>query len=84
MFLRSRAVYKGSKIDWDIDECSDSLPKPKKIRKELTTSKKPSPIVNRFELLDMEGSGDGSLEDGHSTSLHKTVLVPLANGDVVD
>jgi hypothetical protein len=94
IFSRSRAVYKGFKIDWDIDECAEELPKPRKpSRKEITPvwrtililsipdkahipsittdnfqAKKVTAAMNRFELLNMDGSDDGSHDDTFQTA----------------
>lgn len=61
--MMSRAVYKGSKIEWDTDECSAPLERrrqPNVISKE--TTKKEAPLMNRFQLLNMDGDEE-SLED---------------------
>lgn len=65
----SRMIYKGSKIDWGEDECAGPLEKPQRSRKEtLPTKKKDVPPVNRFQLLNMDGSEDGSLDENHDTN----------------
>ena len=67
--MMSRAVYKGMKIDWDIDECSQPFPKaystPKKDHSAPPSKNKASTTVNRFQMLNMDGDGteDGSNED---------------------
>ena len=62
----SRIVYKGMKIDWSPDECAQPLPKtqhaPKKENNQLLTKKNP-PINNRFQMLDIDGTEDGSQDD---------------------
>ena len=64
----SRAIYKGMKIEWFLDECAQPLPKVQHApRKENipTASKKLNPMVNRFQMLNMDGTEDGSDdEDG--------------------
>jgi hypothetical protein len=63
------STYKGSKIEWDNDECAAPLERPVLARKENPPSKKKdTPLMNRFQLLNMDGTDDGSEEDGHDTS----------------
>lgn len=67
--LTIRSTYKGSKIEWDNDECAAALDKPIPARKEnLPTKKKDAPLMNRFQLLNMDGTEDGSEDDDHDTS----------------
>lgn len=63
-FLTSNRTYKGSKIEWDEDECAAPLPKPQ-FRQENAAPKKKddAPIANRFHLLNMDDSESGSLDD---------------------
>ena len=54
--------YKGSKIDWDVDECAQPLefPTQAKARKDIQPAEKASgkTMANRFHLLDLEDDGD--------------------------
>ncbi|KAL8400241.1 hypothetical protein RB594_000575 [Gaeumannomyces avenae] len=59
--MMSRFKFKGSKIDWDVDECAQPLDRarPPKPRKETPPAKKPaSAITNRFHLLNMDDDED--------------------------
>ncbi|KAK2604829.1 hypothetical protein N8I77_007727 [Diaporthe amygdali] len=58
--MMSRAKYKGSKIDWDVDECDQPFaetPQPKP-RQHTPIRKHGSGMANRFNLLDIEDDGD--------------------------
>ncbi|KAE9374740.1 hypothetical protein N431DRAFT_543975 [Stipitochalara longipes BDJ] len=67
--MMSRATYKGAKIEWDNDECAAPLEKPTLARKEnLAAKKKDAPLMNRFQLLNMDGTEDDSDDDEHDTS----------------
>ena len=64
--LMSRAKYKGLKIDFYPDECAQPLPVIQRTPK--TTNAKPAlkeknSMVNRFQLLNMDGTEDGSSSD---------------------
>lgn len=62
----SRAMYKGMKIEWYSDECALPLPKQQWTpRKENTPQpvKRPNTAVNRFQMLNMDGTEDDS-DDG--------------------
>ena len=57
------STYKGSKVEWDHDECAGPLEQPLQPRKEnLPPKKKQEPLMNRFQLLNMDGS-EGSVSD---------------------
>ena len=58
----SRGTYKGMRIEWYPDECAQPLPKTESLsKKENTTpAKKLSPMVNRFQMLNIDGTEDGS------------------------
>ena len=60
--MMSRGTYKGMRIEWYPDECAQPLPKTQHApKKENTTSaKKFSPMVNRFQMLNIDGTEDGS------------------------
>ena len=66
--LMSRATYKGMKIEWYPDECSQPLPKsqhaPKKENLRSPEAKKLTSAINRFQMLHMDSDGteDGSEE----------------------
>ena len=58
------SVYKGCKIEWDTDECTAALEKPQQHRREnIPPKKKNAPVMNRFQLLDLDGTEDGSQND---------------------
>ena len=63
----SRAAYKGMRIEWYPDECAQALPKtpsiPKKTVKPAGT-KKPPNVLNRFQMLNMDGSAEDSSTEG--------------------
>ncbi|KAK7938110.1 uncharacterized protein PG986_014978 [Apiospora aurea] len=69
--MMSRAKYKGSKIDWDLDECAQPLrveqkpppPKPQRI----PSPKKPAVSINRFATLRLDDEDDES-DDKFDTS----------------
>jgi len=68
MLILSR-TYKGAKIEWDSDECAAPLERPVLARKEnLPAKKKDPPLMNRFQLLNMDGNEDDSEDDEHDTS----------------
>lgn len=71
----SRAMYKGMRIEWYPDECAQPLLKaPFLPRKETIqrSGKKSNPISNRFQMLNMDGTEDGTDE----ASDEDTVDVP--------
>ena len=65
--MMSRATYKGMKIEWYPDKCAQTLPKAQHIsRKE---NRGPSPAtksnaaLNRFQLLGLDGTENGSSDE---------------------
>ena len=77
------STYKGSKIEWSNDECAGPLVKPRQFGQENIAPKKKNnaPMINRFQLLTMDGTEGGSDEEDHNTSrnsrspVSKTLLV---------
>ena len=71
--MMSRAAYKGMKIEWYADECAQPLPKiqhaPRKENMGPSPAKKPDITVNRFQLLGIDGSEDGSSDEDEPTVL---------------
>ena len=64
--MMSRATYKGMKIEWYPDECTQPLPKSQSTPKSENAqqpSKKSQSMVNRFQMLNIDGTEDGSEED---------------------
>ena len=62
----SRAMYKGMRIEWYADECALPLPKMQHVPKKENVPapvKKPSTTVNRFQMLNLDGTEDESEED---------------------
>ncbi len=54
-------TYKGSKIDWDVDECAqpfDPVPIVKPKKEPAPPKKAPSATRNRFQLLNLDDDGD--------------------------
>ena len=67
--MMSRASYKGLKIEWYADECAEPLPKALSVSKKenVPPSKgKVMPVMNRFDLLNLDGPNDGSEDEGLS------------------
>lgn len=65
--LMSRGTYKGMRIEWYPDECAQPLPKVEYPPRKETISllaKKLNPIANRFQMLSLGGTEDGSEDDG--------------------
>ncbi|TVY64262.1 Negative regulator of differentiation [Lachnellula suecica] len=60
--MMSRATYKGSKIEWDYDECAAPLQVPPKYQKENIQPKKKDAPLNRFHLLNMDDDDDDELD----------------------
>ncbi|KAF6842685.1 hypothetical protein CMUS01_02877 [Colletotrichum musicola] len=70
--MMSRAKYKGSKIDWGIDECAQPLEE-QRVRPSSTQGHPQkhamNPMANRFELLNLDGEDDdGTASDTHPRS----------------
>ncbi|KAF2268030.1 hypothetical protein CC78DRAFT_34174 [Lojkania enalia] len=69
--MMSRTAYKGLRIEWYPDECATPLPRPpSKVQSSMQpVLMKPMPIMNRYALLDMDGSDvDSDSEDSFVTS----------------
>jgi hypothetical protein len=60
--MMSRMMYKGKKIEFYPDNCEQPLPELTftKSRRESKVPQKLNPLANRFEMLNMEGTEDGS------------------------
>lgn len=80
--MMSRAMYKGMKIEWYPDECALPLPRQQWIPKKENV---PQPIgkthvaLNRFHLLNMDGTEDGSdhgSEEGASDEVTLSEAMP--------
>jgi len=68
MLLTICSAYRGSKVAWDGDECSASLAKPEQPPKvTLAPKKKEAPLMNRFQLLNMDES-ENDLDSDDDTS----------------
>ena len=76
--MMSRQTYKGMKIEWYPDECSQPLPKmqyaPKKENRAAPQPKKLASAMNRFQMLNMDGSED----DAEETDEEPTVLSDIS------
>lgn len=77
--MMSRATYKGMKIEWYPDECSQPLPKmpytPKKENLAPPQPKKSASTLNRFQMLNMDN--DGTEDGSEETDEEPTVLSGL-------
>lgn len=64
-------AYKGSKIDWDSDECAAPLEQPQNASRkdEPLPIAKSTTMMNRFQLLNMDVSDDNSLDDEHDKDI---------------
>ena len=64
--MMSRAAYKGMKIEWYSDECSKPLQEilhaPKKVKQAAPQPKKFASAMNRFQMLNMDGT-ESDLEE---------------------
>lgn len=70
--MMSRAAYKGMRIEWYPDECAQPLPRMQYVPKKENAAqpaKKVNPMVNRFQMLNMDGTenGDEDSSDEEST-----------------
>ncbi|TPX08966.1 uncharacterized protein E0L32_009545 [Thyridium curvatum] len=73
--MMSRALYKGSKIEWDVDECAqpyDPEPVLKPRRNSQPRKAAANPMLNRFQLLNLD---DGDEEDDIAASLQQSKKV---------
>ncbi|MCJ1472724.1 hypothetical protein MMC13_001373 [Lambiella insularis] len=64
--MMSRGAYKSARIEWYPDECAQSLPSCHYVVKKesvVQTAKTLNPMANRFQMLNMDGTEDGSEED---------------------
>lgn len=54
--LHVSSKYKGSKIEWDVDECAQPLPtESHRVQTQVPPTRRPmNPMANRFELLRLE------------------------------
>ncbi|MCJ1390529.1 hypothetical protein MMC18_003389 [Xylographa bjoerkii] len=66
--MMSRGAYKTARIEWFPDECAQPLPKIQHLPKKENTApvKTSNPMGNRFQMLNMDGTEDGSEEDNES------------------
>ena len=68
--MMSRGAYKTARIEWYPDECAQPFPKIQPLlRREHTapSAKNLNPMVNRFQMLNMDGTEDGSEEDNEES-----------------
>ena len=84
--MMSRVTYKGMKIEWYFDECSQPLPKsthfPKKENQPLPQPKKSTSAMNRFQMLNMDGAEDKTSDESEETDEEPTVLSGLSSMNV--
>ncbi|KAI9828047.1 MAG: hypothetical protein M1832_003574 [Thelocarpon impressellum] len=78
--MMSRTTYKGLKIEWFADECAEPLPRTPVAAKENAPppAKRAMPVMNRFDLLNLDGSEDTSDDEVHGHAR------PPASGSVFD
>lgn len=71
--MMSRVAYKGMKIEWYPDECSQPLPKMQHAAKKENVAalqpKKRTPATNRFHILNLDGAEDDSEETDEEPTL---------------
>ncbi|EPE30191.1 hypothetical protein GLAREA_12914 [Glarea lozoyensis ATCC 20868] len=79
--LMSRAIYKGSKIEWDEDECAAPLERPQQFQRENTVpkKKKEAPRMNRFQLLHTDDDEDPVDEEGEHDTHGISIPLPMPN-----
>lgn len=81
--MMSRATYKGLRIEWAPDECSQPLPKAlnhQKIEHAQAPKKKHHVPVNRFQMLmNQDGTEAGSEDDGMDASTLTELSSPPIN-----
>jgi hypothetical protein len=80
--MMSRGAYKGSRIEWYPDECAQPVPKIQYFPKKEATPqpvKKLNPMVNRFQMLNMDGTENGSDEEEENDLTSFTSMAPRAN-----
>lgn len=82
--MMSRLTYKGMKIEWYPDECSQPLPKiqyaPKKENLAPQQPKKFASAVNRFQMLNMDN--DGTEDGSDETDEEPTLLSDLSSMNI--
>ncbi len=75
--LTGYSTYKGSKIGWDNDECAAPLERPMPVIKDIKPpkAKKEAPVMNRFQLLNMDDTEDGSVDDDETSGIPITTAI---------
>ncbi|KAI1264030.1 hypothetical protein F5Y18DRAFT_392329 [Xylariaceae sp. FL1019] len=78
--MLSRSKYKGSKIEWDKDECAQPLEVPEKqamhpVKPAAATLPAPTKLRNRFDLLRVDDDDNGSDDRFDTSSMMSTVNV---------
>ena len=74
--MMSRGTYKGMRIEWYPDECAQPLPNIQHVPKKengILPARKLNPMVNRFQMLNMDGSEDGLESDEDKLTSFPTV-----------
>ncbi|PGH16652.1 hypothetical protein AJ80_05154 [Polytolypa hystricis UAMH7299] len=75
--MMSRLAYKGMKIEYYPDECAEPLPRAQPPRKKKISppAKRLDSTINRFQMLNMDGTDDGSDDDelANGTALVDTI-----------
>lgn len=81
--MMSRAAYKGMRIEWYPDECSQPLPKMQSAPKKGNLAPQPkkfTPAINRFQMLNMDN--DGTEDGSEETDEEPTVLSDLSSMNI--
>ncbi|EGE78564.1 hypothetical protein BDBG_07091 [Blastomyces gilchristii SLH14081] len=83
--MMSRLAYKGMKIEYYPDECADPLPKVQYVPKKVAPqppARKPAPMTNRFQMLNMDGANDSEGEDELTSSTSLGGNLSWANSSI--
>ncbi|ROT42776.1 hypothetical protein SODALDRAFT_319380 [Sodiomyces alkalinus F11] len=78
--MMSRLKYKGSKIEWDSDECAQPIPaaRPKPRTQPAPAKQGLNPLANRFQLLGLDDDSDDEDEDGVALGFRTPSSVDIA------
>ena len=80
--MMSRGAYKGTRIEWYPDECAQPLPKMQYLPKKESAAllpKQQNSTVNRFHMLNIDSTEDGSDEDGDDNIVNFSSMRRRAN-----
>ena len=78
MELTRDSKYKGTKIDWDVDECAQPyVLAPLKATKQTPQPKKAT-VANRFQLLNIDDNDDDDDDDEMVSAFRAKKVVGIA------